>query len=145
MLNEMKAISLIILIVLIILVFAFFPLILETQEFNPLKFMFPLNYYLIALSIFILIRKRIFDDKEMRFGTHIIIIGFILFVSGVIGIELSFQGLHSESIHMSDIPLWIKLVNELPTHLVYVGIITTIAGIVIRRKQNTDGIMDMRK
>lgn len=63
---------------LIIPVFALVPLMLETQEFNFLRFMIPLNYYLIVASILILIRKRIFEVKIKRFGTKIIIVGLIL-------------------------------------------------------------------
>jgi len=130
---------------LIIPVFALVPLMLETQEFNFLRFMFPLNYYLIAASILILIRKRIFEVKIKRFGTKIIIVGLILFLIGVIGIELTPNSLSSESIHLSDIPLWIRLIDQMPTHLVYGGIITTIAGIIIRRKQNTNSMKDISK
>lgn len=81
----------------------------------------------------------------MRLGTKIIIVGFILFTVGVIGIEVTIQSLSSESIHLSDIPLWIRLVDDVPTYLVFVGIITTIAGFIIRRKQYTGGMRDMRK
>jgi len=130
---------------LIIPVFALIPLMLETQEFNFLRFMFPLNYYLIAASILILIRKRIFEVKIKRFGTKIIIVGLILFLIGVMGIELMPNSLSSESIHLSDIPLWIRLIDKIPTHLVYGGIITIIAGIIIRRKQNTNSIKNMSK
>lgn len=130
---------------LILPVFGLVPLMLETQEFNFLRFMIPLNYYLIGASILILIRKRIFEIKIKRFGKKIIIVGLTLFLIGVMGIELTSGGLHSESIHLSDIPLWIKLIDKIPTHLVYGGIITTIAGIVIRRKQNTTDMRDMRK
>ncbi len=130
---------------LIIPVFALVPLMLETQEFNFLRFMIPLNYYLIVASILILIRKRIFEVKIKRFGTKIIIVGLILFLIGVIGIKLTPHGLSSESIHLSDIPLWISLIDKMLTHLVYGGIITTIAGIIIRRKQNTNSMKDMSK
>ncbi len=81
----------------------------------------------------------------MKLGTKIIIVGFILFTIGVIGIELTIQGLHSEPRNMSDIPLWIRLVDDVPAFFVYVGIITTIVGFIIRRKQNTGGMRDMRK
>ena len=81
----------------------------------------------------------------MKLGLKIIIVGFILFAIGVICVELTAQSLHSESIHSSDIPLWIKLINNVPTHLVYVGIITIIVGFIIRRKQYTGGRRDMRK
>ena len=125
---------------LIIPVFALVPLMLETQEFNFLRFMIPLNYYLIVASILILIRERIFEVKIKRFGTKIIIVGLILFLIGVMGIELTPHGLSSESIHLSDIHLWIGLIDKMLTHLVYGGIIATIAGIVIQRKQNTNSI-----
>jgi hypothetical protein len=81
----------------------------------------------------------------MRLGTKIIIVGFTLFTVGIIGIELSAQSLSSEPRNQSDIPLWIRLVNDMPTYLVFVGIITTIAGFIIRRKQYTGGMRDMRK
>jgi len=80
----------------------------------------------------------------MRLGTKIIIIGFILFTVGVIGNEVTDQ-LSSKSIHSSDIPLWIKLINNMPTYLVFVGIITTITGFIIHRIQYTGGMRDMRK
>ena len=130
---------------LIIPVFALVPLILETQEFNFLRFMIPLNYYLIAASILVLIRKRIFEIAIKRLGAKIIIVGLILFLIGVMGIELTPHGLSSESIHLSDIPLWAKLIDKMPTHLVYGGIITTIAGFIIRRKQYAGDMRDMRK
>jgi hypothetical protein len=81
----------------------------------------------------------------MRLGTKIIIVGFILFTVGVIGIEVTVQGLSSEPSNLSDIPLWIRLVDDVPTYLVFVGVITTIAGFIIRRKQYTGGMRDMRK
>ncbi len=81
----------------------------------------------------------------MRLGTKIIIVGFILFIVGIIGIEVTIQSLSSESSNLSDIPLWIRLVDDVPTYLVFVGIITTIAGFIIRRKQYTGGMRDMRK
>lgn len=81
----------------------------------------------------------------MKLATKIIILGFILFTVGVIGIESTAQNLSSESISLSDIPLWIKLVDDVPTYLVVVGIITTIVGFIIRRNQNTGGMRDMRK
>ncbi len=81
----------------------------------------------------------------MKLGTKIIIVGFILFTVGVIEIELTIQDLQSEPDNMSDIPLWIRLVDDVPTFFVYIGIITTIAGFIIRRKQNTDSMRDMRK
>lgn len=130
---------------LIIPVFALVPLMLETQEFNFLRFMIPLNYYLIAASILILIRKKIFEITIKRLGTKIIIVGLILFLIGVMGIELTPHGLSSEPIHLSDIPLWVKLIDKIPTHLVYGGIITTIVGFIIRRKQYAGGMRDMRK
>ena len=130
---------------LIIPVFALVPLMLETQKFNFLRFMIPLNYYLIVTSILILIRKRIFKVKIKRFGTKIIIVGLILFLIGIMEIELTPHGFSSESIHLSDIPLWIKLIDKIPTHLVYGGIITTIAGIIVRRKQNTNRMKDVIK
>ena len=130
---------------LIIPVFALVPLMLETQEFNFLRFMIPLNYYLIAASILVLIRKRIFEIKIKRFGTKIIIVGLILFLSSVTVIELMPSSLHSESIHVRDIPLWTSLIDKIPIHLVYGGIIITIAGFIIRRKQYAGGMRDMRK
>lgn len=130
---------------LILPVWGLVPLMLETQEFNFLRFMIPLNYYLIGASILILIRKKIFEVKMKRFGTKIIIVGLILFSVGVMGIELMPNSLSSESIHLSDIPLWIKLIDKIPTHLVYGGIIATIAGFIIRRKQYTGGMRDIRK
>jgi len=81
----------------------------------------------------------------MRLGTKIIIVGFILFTGGVIGIEVTVQSLSSEPSNLSDIPLWIRLVDDVPTYLVFVGIITTIAGFIIRRKQYTGGMRNMRK
>jgi hypothetical protein len=81
----------------------------------------------------------------MRLGTKIIIVGFILFTVGVIGIEVTVQSLSSEPSNLSDIPLWIRLVDDVPTYLVFVGVITTIAGFIIRRKQYTGGMRDMRK
>ena len=81
----------------------------------------------------------------MKLTTKIIILGFILFTVGVIGIESKAQNLSSESSSLSDIPLWIKLVDDLPTYLVIVGMITTIVGFIIRRNQNTGGMRDMRK
>ena len=130
---------------LIIPVFALVPLILESQEFNFLRFMIPLNYYLIAVSILILIRKKIFEVTIKRLGIKIIIVGLILFLIGVMGIELTPHGLSSESIHLSDIPLSVKLVDKIPTHLVYGGIITIIVGFIIRKKQYPGGMRDMRK
>ncbi len=130
---------------LIIPIFALVPLMLETQEFNFLRFMIPLNYYLIAASILILIRKKIFEIMIKRLGTKIITVGLILFLIGVMGIELTPHGLSSESIHLSDIPLWVKLIDKMPTHLVYGGIITTIAGIIVRRKQNTNSMKDVNQ
>ena len=130
---------------LIIPVLALVPLILETQEFNFLRFIIPLNYYLIAASILILIRKKIFEIAIKRLGTKIIIIGLFLFLIGVMGIELTPHGLSSEPIHLSDIPLWVKLIDKMPTHLVYGGIITTIAGIIIRKKQNINSMKEMSK
>lgn len=123
---------------LIIPVFALIPLMLETQEFNVLRFMIPLNYYLLATSILILIRERIFEVKIKRFGTKIIIVGLLLFLIGITGIELTSHRLPSDSIHLNDIPLWIILIDKIPTHLIYGGIITTIAGVIIRKKQNTN-------
>lgn len=81
----------------------------------------------------------------MRLGTRIIIVGFILFTVGVIGIEVTVQSLSSEPSNLSDIPLWIRLVDDVPTYLVFVGVITTIAGFIIRRKQYTGGMRNMRK
>jgi hypothetical protein len=81
----------------------------------------------------------------MRLGTKIMIVGFILFTVGVIGIEVTVQSLSSEPSNLSDIPLWIRLVDDVPTYLVFVGIITTIAGFIIRRKQYTGNMRDMRK
>lgn len=81
----------------------------------------------------------------MRLGTKIIIVGLILFLIGVIGIELTPHGLSSEPIHLSDVPLWVEIVDEIPTHPVYGGIITTIAGLIIRRKQCAGSMRDMRK
>jgi len=81
----------------------------------------------------------------MRLGTKIIIVGFILFTVGVIGIEVTVQSLSSEPSNLSDIPLWIRLVDDVPTYLVFVGIITTIVGFIVRRKQYTGGMRDMRK
>jgi hypothetical protein len=81
----------------------------------------------------------------MRLGTKIIIVGFILFTVGVIGIEVTVQSLSSEPSNLSDIPLWIRLVDDVPTYLVFVGIITTIAGFIIRRKQYTGSMRNMRK
>lgn len=81
----------------------------------------------------------------MKLAPKIIILGFILFTIGVIGIEATAQNLSSESSSLSDIPLWIKLVDDVPTYLVSVGIITTIVGFIIRRNQNTGGMRDMRK
>lgn len=81
----------------------------------------------------------------MRLGTKIIIVGFILFTVGVIGIEVTVQSLSSEPSNLSDIPLWIRLVDDVPTYLVFVGVITTIAGFIIRRKQYTGGMRNMRK
>lgn len=130
---------------LIIPVFALVPLMLETQEFNFLRFMIPLNYYLIVASILIMIRKKIFEIAIKRLGTKIIIIGLFLFLIGIMGIELTPHGLSSEPIHLSDIPLWVKLIDEMPTHLVYGGIITSIVGFIIRRKQYTGGMRDTRK
>ncbi len=130
---------------LIIPVFAFVPLMLETQEFNFLRFMIPLNYYLIAASVLVLIRKKIFEIMIKKLGTKIITVGLVLFLIGVIGIELTPHGLSSEPIHLSDIPLWVKQIDEIPSHLVYGGIITTIASFIIHRKQCTGGIRDMRK
>ena len=81
----------------------------------------------------------------MKFGTKMIIVGFILFAVGVVGIEVTAQSLSSESIHLSDIPLWVRLVDGAPTYLVFVGIITTIAGFIIRMKRYRGGMRDMRK
>ena len=81
----------------------------------------------------------------MKLGTKIIIVGFVLFTIGVIGTEVTAQSLSSESRNLSDIPLWVRLVDGVPTHLVYGGIITIIAGFIIRRKQYTGGMRDMRK
>jgi len=81
----------------------------------------------------------------MRLGTKIIIVGFILFTVGVIGIEVTVQSLSSEPSNLSDTPLWIRLVDGVPAYLVFVGVITTIAGFIIRRKQYTGGMRDMRK
>lgn len=75
----------------------------------------------------------------------LIITGFILFTVGVIAIEVTAQNLSHESKNLSDIPLWIRLVNDMPRYLVFVGIITTIAGFIIHRKQNNSGMRDMRK
>ena len=128
---------------LIIPVFALVPLILETQEFNFLRFMIPLNYYLIVVSILILIRKRIFEVKIKRFYIKIIIVGLILFLVGVGGIELTSYNLSSESIHSSDVSLWIGIIDKISTHLIYGGIITIIVGIIIQRKQKTTSMKDV--
>ena len=83
----------------------------------------------------------------MKLETYVkivIIVGFILLTVGVIVNELTPNSLHPESIHLSDIPLWIRLVDYVPTYLVFVGIITIIVGFIIR-KQNTGGMRDMRK
>lgn len=81
----------------------------------------------------------------MRLGIKIIITGFILFAVGVMGIEMTVQNISSESSDLSDVPLWIRLVDGVPVYLVFLGIITTVAGFVIRRKQNTGGMRDMRR
>ena len=78
----------------------------------------------------------------MRLGTKIIIVGFILFTVGFIGIQITVSPLLAEGV---DIPLLIILVNDVPPYLVFVGIITIIAGFIIRSKQYTGGMSDMRK
>ena len=56
---------------LIIPAFALLPLMLETQEFNPLKFMIPIVNYLIVASILVLIGTGIYsliDFQKRRTG-----------------------------------------------------------------------------
>ena len=81
----------------------------------------------------------------MKLGIKIITVGFILFTVGIIGIEVTAQNLSSEPNNLSDAPLWIRLVDDVHIYLVFVGIITTIAGFVICGKRNTDGMRDMRQ
>jgi hypothetical protein len=80
----------------------------------------------------------------MKLGIKIIIVGFVLFTVGIIGIEVTAQNLSSEPNNLSDVPLWIRLADDVYTYLVFVGIITTIAGFVIRVKQYRGGMRDMR-
>ena len=81
----------------------------------------------------------------MKIGTKIIIIGFVLSAVGVMGIEVTTQSLSPESRNLSDIPLWIILVNDIPTYLVFVGIIITIVGFIVHKKRYRGGMEDMRK
>jgi hypothetical protein len=84
------------------------------------------------------------EKKKMKLGIKIIIVGFVLFTVGIIGIEVTAQNLSSEPNNLSDVPLWIRLADDVYTYLVFVGIITTIAGFVIRVKQYRGGMRDMR-
>lgn len=81
----------------------------------------------------------------MKLGTKIIIVGFILFTVGIMEIEVTAQSLSSTPSNLSDIPLWIRIVDYIPTFVVFVGIITTITGFIIHRKQKYDGLRDMKK
>jgi hypothetical protein len=85
------------------------------------------------------------EKKKMKLGIKIIIVGFVLFTVGIIGIEVTAQNLSSEPNNLSDVPLWIRLADDVHTYLVFVGILTTIAGFVIRVKQYRGGMRDMRK
>ncbi|QLH06519.1 hypothetical protein [Nitrosopumilus ureiphilus] len=85
------------------------------------------------------------EKKKMKIGIIVIIVGFTIFTIGVIGIEVTVQNLSSEPRNLSDIPLWIRLVDDVHPYLVFVGIIITITGFIIRRKQNTGGMREMRK
>ena len=84
-------------------------------------------------------------DEKMKLGSKIIIAGFILLAVGVVVIEGNAQSLSHEPRKLSDVPLWIRIVDDVPTYLVFVGIITTIAGFIVRMKQYRGGMNDMRK
>jgi len=74
-----------------------------------------------------------------------IIVGFILSAVGVIAIEVTAQSLSHEPRNLSDIPLWVGLVSDMPNYLVFVGIIAAIVGFIIRKKRYRGGMEDIRK
>ena len=85
------------------------------------------------------------EKKKMKIGPKIIIVGFILFAVGVMVIEVTAQNLSHEPRKLSDIPLWIRIVDDMPTYLVFAGLVTTVAGFIICMKQYRGGMKDMRK
>ena len=52
-------------------------------------------------------------DEKMKLGSKIIIAGFILLAVGVVVIEGNAQSLSHEPRKLSDVPLWIRIVDEL--------------------------------
>ena len=81
----------------------------------------------------------------MKLGTGIIVAGFVLFAVGVVWIEITAQNLSHEPRSLGDVPLWIIIVDDMPTYFVFVGIITTVAGFITHRKRYRGGMRDTRK